>query len=120
MLAPAGRGNRDHSVLQEPCERNDRRGYAVALSDPLQHRVLCHPPASQRHVGGNENTVSLTAGTDRAVLEIGMHLDLVYHELAGSEEGDGPLHKCTGEVGYADLPRQAAGLCLRQILQVAG
>src|SRR5690606_31231998 len=120
VFALGGGGNHGDALLQQPGEGDLCRAGVVAFADALQYFVLHYLAVGERHVGGDVDALAAGEVDHLAVLQEGVHLDLVGGDVLGTDGVDGLLHVSDGEVGNADGAGQAAGLGFHHLRQVVG
>ncbi|MNV77733.1 hypothetical protein D3C71_1711810 [compost metagenome] len=92
----------------------------MGLRDSDQHGVTQHLAVGQRHVRRGVNALAAREGSDGAVLEVRVQLDLVCGDGTRPHGGDGVAQQGDVEVRHADLPRQALGFRLGQCAHELG
>ena len=90
----------------------------MALADLHQQRLGEHLAIGERHIGGDGDAVGLAELHHLAVLQQGVDLHLLVGDGARPQNLDGLFKLGHGEVGDPDLPGQAPGFGLGELLQI--
>ena len=109
----AGARNDAEAALHEKAQRDLRRALAMPLADGREHAVIRQSAPRHRAISDHANAVLFARRDHLALVEIGMHLDLVAGDRLAGE-----LHRLIeqrdGEIRHADVTRAALFLHLAQ------